>query len=109
MLSYTLTKEDENIIFNFDGSFTVGEIGEIFTKIENEIKSFRIIIFNFSEVNFIDSYGIGQLVAFYKRLQSEKKSFKICAINQSIKDIFNRLNVSNFFEIYETCDEALAL
>ena len=107
MLNYTILIEEENIIFKLNGSFVVGEIKDFFQKIQKGINNFKVVIFDFSNVNFIDSYGIGQLVHFYKNLKTKGISLKICSLDKSLKDIFDKLRVSIFFDIYETCEEAL--
>ena len=108
MLSYKVILEDDIVIISLSGDFIVGNIENFYEKLMDKILKYKKVIFDFSDVKFIDSSGVGLLITFLKELNKRKISIKLCSLNKDLKNIFKKLNVFSFFEIYENCEEAIA-
>ena len=106
-MNYSFLPEDDALIVKIEGDFLVGKIKNFLSDVIKESSDYESVILDFSGVNFIDSYGIGILLSLLKELKKKDKELKICSLNKSVKNIFKKLQVYSFFEIYETCDDAL--
>ena len=108
-MNYNFDREDEILIVRLEGEFVVGRSDDFMAKIlKNLDKNITTIVVDFTNVKFIDSSGIGQLLTVLKEFHKKNISIKICSLNKTIQNIFKKLNIYSFFEIYEDCEEAIA-
>ncbi len=70
---------------------------------ENENK----IILNFKDIEHVSSSGVKLLISVQRKLANNNGVFKMCLINSGIKRIFEVLEITNLFLIYDTEEEAL--
>ncbi len=63
---------------------------------------------DFSGVDFMTSTGLGVLVAFAKRVEGVDGKIALCALNDDIREIFDTVGFTAFFDIHQSADEALA-
>ena len=55
----------------------------------------------------MDSSGLGVLVAILKLLKKNNGQMKIVELTPTIKKVFELTRLSNFFDIYDTEEDAL--
>jgi len=65
------------------------------------------VLLNMKDVFYIDSSGLGALICGMRKLKKEGRFFKIVGLNDFVKKVIERARISNYFDIYETEDEAL--
>ena len=67
----------------------------------------RTIVVNLSEVPYMDSSGIATFVECRQRLDEYGGELRLCCANRNLRDIFDVVNLSGVFSIFENQDEAL--
>ena len=65
------------------------------------------VILDLRRVNFIDSTGISLILDIKRKTMAVKKTFAVCFASQSLKNIFNTLNLTSVMNIFETLDQAV--
>ena len=65
------------------------------------------IIINLMQVSYIDSSGIGALIAALTKLKKSGGILKISNASSSIAKIFALTELTSFFQMFETEEEAL--
>ena len=66
------------------------------------------VVVDFSGVDFMTSTGLGVLVAFAKRVEEVDGKIALCALNDDIREIFDTVGFTEFFDIHQSAKEALA-
>ena len=64
------------------------------------------ILIDFSGVDYIDSTGFAMFLHFRRVAGINYSIIKLCGMSETIKSLFNTLNLNSFFDIYsntETC------
>jgi anti-anti-sigma factor len=86
-----------------------------FTELEKEAKDayengMRDLVIDLSKSESLTSIGIRALVIIHKMLSAEKSGshLKLAGVRQSIVNILNIAGVTQFIEIYDTVEEAVA-
>ena len=68
----------------------------------------QVLVLNLEGVNLIDSSGIGLLVAFQKNVMtSNQGSLRLCCLGPNLHKALDSVNVSQFFSVYPSEQEAL--
>ncbi len=63
---------------------------------------------NMKDVDFINSSGLGALVSLMKEIRVHKGRMTLSDLAPYVNEIFEITQLSHVFEIYKSCDEALA-
>ena len=66
------------------------------------------IIINLEKVSYIDSSGIGALISSLSNLKKYQGALKIINVHGSVRKVFELTKLTNFFEIYESEQQALS-
>ena len=66
----------------------------------------KSLILDFANVPLADSAGIGALVGAYVTRQKDGRSLGLVAVNQRIHNALEVTRVDNFFQFFETVEEA---
>ena len=66
------------------------------------------ILVDFSGVDFMTSAGLGILVAFRKRVEEVSGKLALCSLNENIREVFDTVGFTQFFQIYSDSKGALA-
>ncbi len=105
------TKTADNVIVvNLEGRFDV----YISSDVEKEINSIiyseegKHLLLNMKDVEYMNSSAVRIIMSFHKLLRETNRILKFCNINDSIKIIFDVLELEEMFEIYESEEEAIA-
>lgn len=103
-------KKKNYAILKVFGDITTKTINNIKTKVKDLINEGCInILFELSEVNYIDSAGIGCFVGILKTLKEKHGVLRLVNLNKNIKVIFDLINLSNIFEIFNNLNDATKL
>ncbi|NLK63053.1 MAG: STAS domain-containing protein [Fusobacteria bacterium] len=65
------------------------------------------ILIDLGKTTYMDSSGLGVLVAILKLLKKNNGQMKIVELTPTIKKVFELTRLSNFFDIYDTEEDAL--
>jgi anti-sigma B factor antagonist len=66
----------------------------------------KSLILDFANVPLADSAGIGALVGAYVTRQKDGRSLALVGVNQRIHNALEVTRVDNFFQFFETVEEA---
>ncbi|GIX43061.1 MAG: anti-sigma factor antagonist [Leptospiraceae bacterium] len=82
------------------------ELEEEITKLIEE-EGARNIIMNLENVEYMSSSGFRACIAILRKLKSLNGNFKISNVRPSVKRIFDVIELTSLFDIYETEEEAI--
>ena len=78
-------------------------------KITNVIEAGYInLIFNCSSLNYVSSTGIGSFTVFLKMVKPKSGDIVLLEIQSKVYEVFQLLGFSQFFNIKNTAEEAIA-
>ena len=78
-------------------------------KIQKVVESgFINLIFNCSALNYVSSTGIGSFTAFLKMVKPKGGDIVLLEIQPKVYEVFQLLGFSQFFNIKDTTDDAIA-
>ncbi|HSV95579.1 MAG TPA: STAS domain-containing protein [Spirochaetota bacterium] len=78
---------------------------EINRIIEQEAQS--SLLLNLGQVEYMSSSGLRIFVSTMRALKESKRKLVLCNMNNSVKKIFEVVELMDMFEVYETEEEAL--
>ncbi len=78
---------------------------ELARMIDNENQ--RHIVLNMDKVEYMSSSGFRACIATLRKLNSREGTLKLCNIRPSVKRIFDVIELTSLFEIYDSESEAL--
>lgn len=102
--------DDHKVVIYLKGRLDVGVAGDIEEKLMELIESehIRYMVLNMEAVEYMSSSGFRVSIALLRRLKDEGGSLKISNLKQAVKRIFEVIELTTLFEIYDTEAEALA-
>ncbi len=106
-----IAKRDVNnvVVFDVIGEIDLYNAPDIKELIKNSIESQKYnILINLDKVSYIDSSGIGALISSLSNLKKYQGSLKIINVHGSVRKVFELTKLTNFFEIYDNEEQALA-
>ena len=101
------SKENKNnkdsIILKIEENRIDTQNAEEFGKILNELdlKGYKTVEIDLSEVKSTNTSGIAKLLFFNKKLSKEGKTLKISAISEELKKVFKLLRIDKVFDIFD--------
>ncbi|MDR0498684.1 MAG: STAS domain-containing protein [Holophagales bacterium] len=67
----------------------------------------NLLVINLEGTSFIDSSGLGLLVAARSSADKNGSRLHICCISPQVKKVFDQTNLTNYFSIFATEQDAL--
>jgi anti-anti-sigma factor len=67
----------------------------------------KLLVVNLEGTSFIDSSGLGLLVAARSSADKSGSRLHICCIPPQVKRVFDQTNLTNYFSIFDTEQDAL--
>ncbi len=67
----------------------------------------KLLVINLEGVSFIDSSGLGLLVAARNSVDKSGGKLHLCALPAAVKKTFDQTNLTNYFSIFATEQDAL--
>ncbi len=86
---------------------------EVTTQLRETIKEIiaseqpKLLVVNLEGTSFIDSSGLGLLVAARSSIDKINGRLHLCCLPGQVKKIFDQTNLTNFFSIFPTEQDAL--
>jgi len=103
-------KVEDKLVVYLEGRLDVTvatEIEEDLTKVIDDDGEIHLIL-NLENVEYMSSSGFRACIAILRKLKQREGSLKLCAIRPSVKRIFDVIELTSLFDIYETEQDALA-
>ena len=67
----------------------------------------KLLVINLESVSFIDSSGLGLLVAARNSVDKNSGKLHLCGLPPQVKKTFDQTNLTNYFSIFTTEQDAL--
>jgi|TARA_Y100000389_G_C17044053_1_gene309500 stage II sporulation protein AA (anti-sigma F factor antagonist) len=83
-------------------------------QIEEELNEFiakesvKHLILDLNEVEYMSSSGFRVAIAILRKLKDDDGSLKFCSLKPSVKRLFDVIELTSLFEIYESVEDATA-
>jgi anti-sigma B factor antagonist len=103
-------KKIDNIIIIYlagrlDVQFSLNIEREIYQLIQNE-KNYHLLL-NLEDVKYMSSSGIRIFVSTMRILKENNKKLKLCNLSDSVKKIFEVVELLDMFEVFESEEAAI--
>ena len=83
-----------------------GDVEEaLLASIEND--KLKHIVLNMQDVEYMSSSGFRVAIALLRKLKEDEGSLKICSLKPAVQRIFDVIELTSLFEIFESEEEAL--
>ena len=70
-------------------------------------KGKKEILYDLSHLNYLSSSGLRIFVSVRRRLDGLKGRVKICGMNKTIKEIFDIVELTSLYEVFDNSEEAI--
>ena len=102
-------KVGEKLVVYLEGRLDVSVSNEVEEELARLIdnESNLHLVLNMDKVEYMSSSGFRACIATLRKLNAKDGSLKLCNIRPSVKRIFDVIELTSLFEIYETEAEAL--
>ncbi|MCL1864823.1 MAG: STAS domain-containing protein [Spirochaetes bacterium] len=102
-------KKGKVVILDISGDITLYNASEIVNTIDKVIENQKYnVVINLKDVSYIDSSGIGAIISCSSRLKKNQSELKIINVYaSSVKKVFELTNLTSFFDIYDSEEEAI--
>lgn len=107
-ISIDIHEKDNYGILNLKGELTLFAENAVNEAIAEFIDDSKNIIMNFAEVNYINSAGIAILISVITELRKKGGTLKFVGLTDHYKKIFNMVGLTQFGNIYNSIEEAIA-
>ncbi|MCB1174860.1 MAG: STAS domain-containing protein [Leptospiraceae bacterium] len=101
-------KVAQTLIVYLEGRLDVSvanEVEEALAKLIDEGNT--QLVLNLDQVEYMSSSGFRACIATLRKVNAKEGSLKLCAIRPSVKRIFDVIELTSLFDIYESEAEAL--
>lgn len=102
-------KVGEKLVVYLEGRLDVSVSNEIEEELARLIdqENQSHIVLNMDKVEYMSSSGFRACIATLRKLNAKNGSLKLCCIRPAVKRIFDVIELTSLFEIYESEAEAL--
>ena len=102
-------KVGENLVVYLEGRLDVSVANEVEEELGKLIdEGNKFIVLNMEKVEYMSSSGFRACIATLRKLNAREGSLKLCAIKPSVRRIFDVIELTSLFDIYESESEALS-
>lgn len=101
-------KSDDKVIVYLEGRLDVSVANEVEEDLNKIIEEGNLhLILNMDNVEYMSSSGFRACIATLRKLNAREGSLKLCAIRPSVRRIFDVIELTSLFDIYESEADAL--
>ena len=102
-------KVEDKLIVYLEGRLDVSVANEVEEELAALIDkdSHKHLILNMEKVEYMSSSGFRACIATLRKLNALDGTLKLCNIRPSVKRIFDVIELTSLFDIFETEEEAL--
>lgn len=102
-------KVGDKLVVYLEGRLDVSVANEVEEELGKLIdENNHHIILNMEAVEYMSSSGFRACIATLRKLNAREGTLKLCAIRPSVRRIFDVIELTSLFDIYETEAEAQA-
>ena len=101
-------KANDRLVVYLEGRLDVSVANEVEEELSKLIEEGnKHIVLNMEKVEYMSSSGFRACIATLRKLNSREGSLKLCSIRPSVRRIFDVIELTSLFDIYESEAEAL--
>ena len=101
-------KQGEKLVVYLEGRLDVSVANEVEEELSKLIDGGENhLVLNMDKVEYMSSSGFRACIATLRKLNAQEGSLKLCCIRPSVRRIFDVIELTSLFEIYESEAEAL--
>ncbi len=101
-------KVGDKLVVYLEGRLDVSVANEVEEELGKLIdENNHHIILNMEKVEYMSSSGFRACIATLRKLNAREGALKLCSIRPSVKRIFDVIELTSLFDIYESEAEAL--
>jgi len=105
----SVERKDDAVIVSLTGEIDMNNSPLLHQKISDLLRDKPPrLLFDLSEVTYMDSSGIGTLVDALRKVRAYGGKLALVGVTQRVKSILQITKLTQFFDCYETLEEALA-
>lgn len=100
----------DKLVVYLEGRLDVSVANEIEEGLANliDLENAMHIILNMDKVEYMSSSGFRACIATLRKLNAKEGTLKLCTIRPSVKRIFDVIELTSLFDIYENEADALS-
>lgn len=108
MLNITTKTNNDTAIIYLDGHIETNSF-QIFEQELNDTikKEFYKIIINCSKLEYINSAGLGVIVGLIEEVREKNGDIKFSSMNENVSKIFDLVGFNQYFQIFDTEEQAI--
>ena len=108
MLNYN--QVDGKLVVYLEGRLDVSVANDVEEKLAELIdnEGHKKVLLNMKDVEYMSSSGFRACISTLRKLNAKEGTLKICGIKPAVKRIFDVIELTSVFDIYDTEEEALA-
>ena len=102
--------DDGKVIVSLSGRIDVISANEIETELIELVdsESAKYMVMNLENVEYMSSSGFRVAIAVLRNLKEKGGSLKLCCVQEEVLRVFDVIELTPLFEIYDNEEEALA-
>lgn len=107
----SIRRQNDAVIVSLNGNFAAGTDGPLLRNKTQELfdAGVRKMVIDFAGVPYIDSTGLGYLAASRAAAEKAQARMVLCGVEPPVKQILDRVQMTQFFPITDDQAGALAL
>jgi anti-anti-sigma factor len=107
----SIRRENDVVVLSLNGNFAAGTDGPLLRNKTQELfdAGARKMVVDFAGVPYIDSTGLGFLASSRAAADKAQARLVLCGVEPQVKQILDRVQMSQFFSIADDQADALAL
>jgi anti-sigma B factor antagonist len=90
-----------------EDTFDIGNQDRYVSEISTLLKPSAKAVIDLSRVRFMDSSGVGALLVCSRRAKAHGAAVKLCAPTDSVRQLFQMLNLDRVIEIHDSRQQAV--
>lgn len=102
-------KVGDKLVVYLEGRLDVSVANDVEEELNRiiEQENQKHLVLNMEKVEYMSSSGFRACISTLRKLNAKEGTLKLCAIRPSVKRIFDVIELTSLFDIYETEPEAL--
>lgn len=102
-------KVGDKLVVYLEGRLDVSVANDVEEELNRiiEQENQKHLVLNMEKVEYMSSSGFRACISTLRKLNAKEGTLKLCAIRPSVKRIFDVIELTSLFDIYETEPDAL--
>lgn len=104
-----IEKKQDITVISLGGELDIYNSDALKKAIQDELSAgAKKLLLDMQDVGYVDSAALGVLVSGLKRAKEAQARLKLASVHGPVEKIFKLTRLTEFFEIYDNRDQALA-